>query len=51
MQRAQALLDADGPVLFSNSNHSPMQSKVTPRDFDMLRVVGQGAFGKVFWSS
>eukprot|EP00983_Pelagomonas_calceolata_P102425 1158802-Pelagomonas_calceolata.AAC.7 len=48
VQRAQAELDSDGPVLqSSNTKQNPLQAKVTPQDFEMLRVVGQGAFGKV----
>jgi hypothetical protein len=44
-------LEGDGPVESSCVEGSP-SSKVGPQDFEILRVVGQGAFGKVelFWA-
>jgi len=48
VKKAEAELHGDGPVLLSsNTRNNPTQPKITPKDFDMLRVVGQGAFGKV----
>lgn len=47
IQEAQAELERDGPVESSSVIGNP-SSKVGPQDFEILRVVGQGAFGKVF---
>lgn len=47
IQQAQAELERDGPVQ-SSSVTSGSPRKVGPVDFEVLRVVGQGAFGKVF---
>lgn len=46
LQRAQAQLENE-PCTMSCS-YQASAAKVGPQDFDMLRVVGQGAFGKVF---
>eukprot|EP00195_Chlamydomonas_chlamydogama_P010294 CAMPEP_0202892906 /NCGR_PEP_ID=MMETSP1392-20130828/2583_1 /ASSEMBLY_ACC=CAM_ASM_000868 /TAXON_ID=225041 /ORGANISM="Chlamydomonas chlamydogama, Strain SAG 11-48b" /LENGTH=513 /DNA_ID=CAMNT_0049577039 /DNA_START=243 /DNA_END=1784 /DNA_ORIENTATION=- len=46
MSKEQKEMEEDGPV--QAACHGTAQSKVGPQDFEMLRVVGQGAFGKVF---
>ena len=46
MQVAQCALLADGPVL-SSSATDKSAAKLGPQDFEILKVVGQGAFGKV----
>lgn len=45
LEKAQQELDFDAPV---QSFAETVGSKVSPKDFEILRVVGQGAFGKVF---
>lgn len=47
VEEAQSKLDQDGPVLASSCTENAT-TKVGPHDFEILRVVGQGAFGKVF---
>lgn len=47
VQVAQCALLADGPVL-SSSATDKSAAKLGPQDFEILKVVGQGAFGKVF---
>lgn len=47
VEAAQTELDKDGPVQSSCATDSS-STKVGPHDFEILRVVGQGAFGKVF---
>lgn len=44
---AQHEMIHDGPVSMCATTNMP-PTKVGPEDFQMLRVVGQGAFGKVF---
>jgi hypothetical protein len=46
VQAAQCALQADGPVL-SSSSTDQSAAKLGPQDFEILKVVGQGAFGKV----
>jgi hypothetical protein len=45
VEQAQAELEGDGPVQSATVTDTH-QSKVGPCDFEILRVVGQGAFGK-----
>lgn len=45
--KAQRDLLADAPNLQSAAVTDQTQPKLGPHDFDILRVVGQGAFGKV----
>mmetsp|Transcript_14126 Transcript_14126/g.34838 ORF Transcript_14126/g.34838 Transcript_14126/m.34838 type:complete len:551 (-) Transcript_14126:1063-2715(-) len=49
VQRAQVEMERDISHVQQCTSHVPsMPAKVGPQDFEMLRVVGQGAFGKVF---
>lgn len=45
--KAQRDLLADAPNLESAAATDASQPKLGPHDFEILRVVGQGAFGKV----
>jgi hypothetical protein len=45
--KAQRDLLADAPNLESLAVTDTSQPKLGPHDFDILRVVGQGAFGKI----
>jgi hypothetical protein len=45
--KAQRDLLADAPNLESAAVTDKTQPKLGPHDFEILRVVGQGAFGKV----
>lgn len=47
MAKAQRDLLADAPNLESAAVTDSSQPKLGPHDFEILRVVGQGAFGKV----
>lgn len=47
MAKAQRDLLADAPNLESAAVTDKTQPKLGPHDFEILRVVGQGAFGKV----
>lgn len=48
VEQAQEELDRDGPVQSSSVTGGSSAQRVGPQDFEILRVVGQGAFGKVF---
>ncbi|GBF95208.1 serine threonine kinase [Raphidocelis subcapitata] len=48
VEQARHELLCDGPVQSCAATGMPPSTRVGPRDFDILRVVGQGAFGKVF---
>jgi hypothetical protein len=43
---AQVALQSDGPVLSASATDASAP-KLGPQDFEILKVVGQGAFGKV----
>jgi hypothetical protein len=49
IHEAQLELECDGPVQIATVTNVPngLPAKAGPHDFDILRVVGQGAFGKV----
>eukprot|EP00775_Hariotina_reticulata_P010697 gene10697-10854_t len=46
--KAQRELTADAALVQSSAVTDTSQPKLGPQDFEILRVVGQGAFGKVF---
>ncbi|KIY92510.1 hypothetical protein MNEG_15452 [Monoraphidium neglectum] len=48
VEQARLELRCDGPVESCAATGMPASTRVGPRDFEILRVVGQGAFGKVF---
>jgi hypothetical protein len=47
VEQARLELRCDGPVESCAATGMPASTRVGPRDFEILRVVGQGAFGKV----
>ncbi|KAI8465027.1 MAG: kinase-like domain-containing protein [Monoraphidium minutum] len=48
VEQARFELRCDGPVERCAATGMPAETRVGPEDFEILRVVGQGAFGKVF---
>lgn len=49
MSVIEAVVDRDGRNIKSSlAQPSKHQRKLSPDDFDLLRVIGQGGYGKVF---